>query len=108
MTKLKLQSLRQTWEARVVDFRASGQSGAAWCTAKGLKSHQLSYWLRKFPLHESLPASSPQADWVSFEWKNASCETTMPLFIRVGQAVIEVRPGFNPTLLTDVVRALSS
>ena len=108
MTKLKLQSLRQTWEARVADFRTSGQSGAAWCTAKGLKPHQLSYWLHKFPPHESLPAASPHTDWVSFEWEHAPSETTTPLFIRVVQAVIEVMPGFNPTLLTEVVRVLIS
>ncbi|QGG47317.1 hypothetical protein [Heliorestis convoluta] len=31
-----------------------------------------------------------------------------PLVIRVGQAVIEVKPGFDPALLTQVVRTLKT
>ncbi|KGP77447.1 transposase, partial [Paenibacillus sp. MAEPY2] len=31
-----------------------------------------------------------------------------PLCIRIGTAVIEVEPGFNPALLRDVVQALEA
>ncbi|WP_407928391.1 IS66 family insertion sequence element accessory protein TnpA [Kyrpidia spormannii] len=31
MTKAELAELRELWQTRVADFRASGQTGAAWC-----------------------------------------------------------------------------
>jgi len=113
VTKMELQSLRQIWETRIADFLASGQSGAAWCAANDLKVHQLWYWLRKFSSHhpaKTTPATSTTShDWVSFEWDKSPSEIPSPsvLLVRVGQAVIEVTPGFNPALLNDVVRALS-
>ncbi len=48
MTKTELQELRKDWEARVAAFRASGQSGSAWCASHQVKPHQLWYWFRKW------------------------------------------------------------
>ncbi len=113
MTKMELQSLRQNWETRIADYRASGLSGAAWCAANDLKVHQLWYWLRKFSSHhpaKTTPATSTTShDWVSFEWDKSPSEIPSPsvLLVRVSQAVFEVTPGFNPALLNDVVHALS-
>ena len=113
MTKMELQSLRQIWETRIADYRASGLSGAAWCAANDLKVHQLWYWLRKFSSHhpaKTTPATSTTShDWVSFEWDKSPSEIPSPsvLLVRVSQAVFEVTPGFNPALLNDVVHALS-
>ena len=44
MTKTEL---RKEWDARVVAFKASGQSASAWCAVHDLKPLQLWYWLRK-------------------------------------------------------------
>lgn len=110
---MELQSLRQIWETRIADYRASSLSGAAWCAANDLKVHQLWYWLRKFSSHhpaKTTPATSTTShDWVSFEWDKSPSEIPSPsvLLVRVSQAVFEVTPGFNPALLNDVVHALS-
>lgn len=53
MTKVELAELRDGWRARVGEFRASGQTGAAWCEAHQIKEHQLWYWIRKFPVEQS-------------------------------------------------------
>lgn len=57
MTKAGLAQLRETWRDRVAQYRASGQSGAAWCAAHQVKESQLWYWVRRFPV-ESASASS--------------------------------------------------
>lgn len=41
------QQLYEIWSSRVAEFKASGQSVAAWCAEQDLKPHQLRYWLRK-------------------------------------------------------------
>ncbi|AGL02524.1 IS66 family insertion sequence element accessory protein TnpA [Desulfoscipio gibsoniae] len=95
--------LRQEWETRIADFRASGQSGAAWCAAHNIRPNQLWYWLKKIKSAEN--PSITQTQWVSVEI-NESDPTGNGLLIKVGPAVIEVQPGFNPALLKEVVQTL--
>lgn len=102
MTKSEL---RQEWEARIADFRASGQSGAAWCAAHNIKPNQLWYWLKKFRSAEN--PSNTQTQWMSVQIDEKLSPTGKSrLLIKVGPAVIEVQPGFNPALLKEVVQAL--
>lgn len=95
------------WESRVAEFKASGQSATAWCAAQNLKTHQLRYWLRKFKSeHES---EQKQTQWLSVEIGDlGAIKPQEALPIRIGKAIIEVRPGFDPKLLSDVVKTLST
>ncbi len=61
MTKTEL---RKEWEARVAEFKASGQSTSAWCAAHDLKPRQLWYWLRKYK--KVTPTAMP-SQWLSVE-----------------------------------------
>ena len=103
MTQAELTQLREIWRARVADFRASGQSGATWCAVHQIKEHQLWYWTRRFPVEVPSPSSSP--NFVPIEVKN---EPSEPLLVRVGAVTIEVRPGYDPRLLREVVQALAT
>lgn len=104
MTKTEL---RKEWEARVEAFKDSGQSTSAWCAAHDLKPHQLRSWLRK--LHSTDASTSMSSQWLSLEvgdpersvWESA-------MLIKVGHATVEVKPGFDPTLLSDIVRTLAA
>lgn len=98
--------LRNEWAARVAAFKASGKSTAEWCTENNLKPHQLRYWLRKDRLIDNPSEITPR--WLSLEIGdlNTGCQKDR-LIVRIGQAVIEIQPGFNPTLLSDVVRVLA-
>lgn len=100
MTKTELQ---QKWEVRIADFRASGQSGAAWCVANNIRPNQLWYWLKKIKSTEN--PTITRTKWMSVEI-NESDPTGNGLLIKVGHAVIEVQPGFNPALLREVVQTL--
>lgn len=37
MSKAERIRKREEWQEKVAEFRASGLSGAAWCTAEGIK-----------------------------------------------------------------------
>jgi len=105
MTKAEL---RKEWALRVAAFKASGQSASAWCVAHDLPPHQLWYWLRKHKSEDTPTVMPPQ--WLSVEvgeLEHSSAQRSA-LIVRVGQATLEVKPGFNPTLLTDVVRILAA
>lgn len=93
------------WEARLADYRASGLSKVKWCKDHGVNVKQLYYWLNRFRDAEAHPEMPAQ-------WAQVTvAEPGVPaaaLAVRVGNAVIEVRSGFDPELLTNVVRALQA
>lgn len=98
--------LRKVWEGRVAAFKASGKSTKDWCADHDLKINQLRYWLRKLKTIDDSTVKQPQ--WVSVEvggLKTDSHDKALP--IKVGKATIEVSPGFDPELLSDVVRTLA-
>lgn len=90
------QELRRIWSARVTEFKASGQSVPAWCKEQDLKPHQLRYWLRKDR------ESSKPPEWIPLNLGDSETAVTL----RVGQVAVDVRPGFDPTLLRSVVKTL--
>lgn len=96
--------LQKEWQARVSEFEASGMSAAAWAAATGIGVHKLLYWSKKFQSSAPQPTGCPQ--WLPIEFGSSSSSEDC-LKVRVGQAVVEVRTGFDPGLLTEVVRSLS-
>ena len=96
---------RKKWETRVTAFKASGQTAPKWCLAHDLKLHQLRYWLRKYESKKA--AVTPSSKWMPIEVAEQSNDPKSSLLIRIGQADVEVKLGFNPVLLSDVVRTLA-
>jgi len=104
MTKAERQ---KKWENRITAYKASGRSTKEWCAAHDLKPHQLWYWLRKHQLADSQTGMSSR--WLPVEFSDPEPENhTSSLLIKVGQATVEVKPGFDPTLLSEIVRTLAA
>ncbi|MUK86828.1 IS66 family insertion sequence element accessory protein TnpB [Ornithinibacillus sp. L9] len=96
---------RIEWKARFDAWKASGLSVAEWCRVEGVKDHQMYYWIRRF---EDEIDSESEVQWLAVDMQS---ETTghisdQSVFIHVGQLSIEVRPGTNMALLSDVVHVL--
>jgi len=100
--------LKEQWDSRVTDFKASGQTMKAWCAAKSLTIHQLKYWLRKTSDSDSQDPTPAKSKWLSLAVSGSVTETrpSNSLIIRIGQSSIEVRADFDAVLLRQVVRAL--
>lgn len=88
------------WAARIAEYKASGQSVPVWCAEQGVKPSRLWYWLRK----ERQASSGTEISWLPLDLSEAGLQTS--LLVRVGRVAVEVRPGFNPKLLVDVVNTL--
>ena len=97
--------LRKQWEEHIAEFRKSGQSAPTWCTAHGIKLHRFRYWLRKFPA-KGFTEASGAIRWLAVEKDESPLEES-GLTLQVGTVWIEIKPGFNPTLLKQVVRVLT-
>jgi transposase-like protein len=96
----------QEWTARITDFKTSGLTMSAWCKAHDQTIHQLKYWLRKLNHFSSSKPSS--TTWLPLAIASPPAQPSSPssFLVRVGHAGIEVKPGFNPELLREIVRAL--
>ena len=89
---------QRVWSERVADFKASGLTGKEWCESRGLKQHQLWYWVKR----ESESEAQAQ-QWVEVELSDVAHPG---LVIKVAHVSIEVHRGFDPSLLLAVTRAL--
>jgi hypothetical protein len=104
---MKKAEQQKQWAAREATFRNSGQSLSAWCKANDLNPRQFRYWLEKGN-KEATPATTP-SQWLSME---VDVQEVTPqnnaLIVRMGQATVEVKLGFDQKLLLDVLRTLGA
>lgn len=102
MTKAERQNLQSLWATRVTEFRGSGMSAPNWSKANDISIHQLRYWLKK---DKRAAVEGQSLSWMSVDLSHAGISDS--LLVRVGMVTVEVRPGFNPKLLVDVVNTLT-
>lgn len=97
--------LQKEWEQRIAAYKASGLTQTKWCEKNSLKIHQFKYWLYKI---EKKNTSATKSNWVSVTLDEGMYDTDETLEIKVGQASINVKHGFNPSLLADVIKVLKT
>ncbi|MFD1929225.1 hypothetical protein ACFSFY_14375 [Sporosarcina siberiensis] len=103
---MKHTELREVWTSRLADFNQSEESIPEWCSRNNLKSHQLRYWIRKFETTEI--AAPTSTEWYSVDIDQQPAESNAAVVVKVGTINVEVKSGFNPQLLIDVIRTLTS
>lgn len=98
--------LRKEWERRVASFRASGQTQSKWCEVNKVKIHQLKYWLKR--IDGPAAKSAPPSAFTPIVIEEPSLPQGETLQVTIGEVSIEVKPGFNSTLFSEVVRTLKT
>ena len=111
MTHAKSRSL---WQSRVAEYESSGLTMRAWCERNGFRDGQLRYWLKRArDARKGRSQSWACVDLVddgvcSSRETGASVTGDAQVSIRVGAATIEVQPGFDSALLSEVLRVVTS
>ncbi|MEA4884043.1 MAG: helix-turn-helix domain-containing protein [Clostridia bacterium] len=90
------------WRPIVDEFLASGHTVSAWSREHGVNSRRLYYWIAKFREDSRL---AEQTRWLQLQTGEPPV-SDCAFEVRVGNATIVVKPGFDPEALTDIVRAL--
>ncbi|XJZ27107.1 IS66 family insertion sequence element accessory protein TnpA [Bacillota bacterium Lsc_1132] len=98
--------MRKQWEQRIASYRASGLTQAKWCEANNLVLHQLKYWLKR--IEDPALKSVSTLSFAPVVIENQTTRQDDILQVKVGDVSIEVKPGFNHSLLSDVVRTLKT
>ncbi|WEG13648.1 IS66 family insertion sequence element accessory protein TnpB [Pullulanibacillus sp. KACC 23026] len=92
------------WKTRVDAWKTSGLGITQWCQEQGIKRHQMHYWIRKFKEETTdHTPSSPQWLTLTIKEEQLGSQGPEPVFIHFGPISIEVRPGSNLTLVSDLV-----
>jgi hypothetical protein len=99
---------RNEWESRVVNFKSSGMGVTVWCKANNVNKERFKYWLYKNNKPTITPAAKTSKQWIAIETAPVALNKQESiLIINIGQASIQIKPGFDAVLLGDVVKALA-
>ncbi|MDQ0063752.1 IS66 family insertion sequence element accessory protein TnpA [Paenibacillus harenae] len=100
---------RQDWHTRIADYRASGLTMKAWCSANHCSVEQLKYWLYKINPATPDPKTSP-VQFVPLDTVDppGNVSPAPSLILHIGEASSELHSGFDPMLLREVIHALTS
>jgi len=88
---------------QINDYRASGQTAAAWSSENNLSINTLRYWLTKCNREE---IADPQQE--SFiELKQTSIKE-VPVIVKIGAVSIELYSGFQVETLREAIATIRS
>ncbi|QSQ08857.1 hypothetical protein H0A61_01202 [Koleobacter methoxysyntrophicus] len=102
--------LKEQWEKRIKQYKASNTSISAWCRANNIKPSTFRYWLDKEKAVDIMQKEPEAAKWLPVEIDNDKSENTAEeiLIVKIGSAAIEVREGFNKKLFQEIIRILAA
>ncbi|WP_010530098.1 IS66 family insertion sequence element accessory protein TnpA [Lentibacillus jeotgali] len=106
---MTLKDKRIEWKARYDAWKESGESIAEWCRDQEIKVHQMYYWVQRF----ERDMISPEPETTETQWLTVQVDDEMlssegqdPIFIHFDAISVEVRPGANVGLLSDIIHIL--
>ncbi len=99
---------RNEWESRVISFKSSGMGVTAWCKANDVNKDRFRYWLYKHNKPAAAPVVKNSKQWIALETTPTAINIQENmLIVSVGQVSIQIKAGFDPALLSNVVKALA-
>ena len=93
------------WGQRLAEHKTSGKSIAAWCREHSIRNNQFYYWRKK--LHMAQVGNNRPVKWCPLEVEQTNLAPSS-IAVHVGAATIEIKQGFDPHLLRQIVKVLQS
>ncbi len=101
---MKKKKNRIIWEKRIKDYEDSGLTIKVWCESNQIKEHQFLYWRKKLNSKQEKP--SPSLVPIDLNQTSKLINTDTAVKINVGSISLEVKKGFSPSLLKEVMKVL--
>ena len=96
------QTTSLVWRQHVEAFKQSGLTRPAYCRKHRIRVSRLDYGRRKL---SSAGIAKEAAQWVPVTIAEEAAEADPGIQLRIGKLRIELRPGFDPKLLSETLRA---
>lgn len=100
---------RIKWESRYDAWKDSGLNVAAWCREHDVSDKQMYYWIRKLEEgHEQPQQQNSITSWMPVQLDSPMINNVddVAVFIHLDSISVEVRPGANMTVVSNVVNLL--
>lgn len=91
--------------ALVAECRASGMTAREWCRLKGIKYSRYCSWATKVNKEARQSEEQQWVDVTVFKEDNTNSSNN-EIKIHCGNLIINVEPGFNQTLLLDILKVV--
>ncbi|MFB1052249.1 IS66 family insertion sequence element accessory protein TnpB [Paraliobacillus sp. JSM ZJ581] len=107
---MTLKQKRIEWESRIEAWKESGQSVSQWCQEHDLKSHQMYYWIQRLEHKERQGNdSNTGTQWLTLQIEDDQAALAKgSIIIHLGPTSIEIQPGADIKLLSEVVSVLQN
>ena len=89
------------WRQQIETLKASGLSRRDFCEKNQIKLSTLDYWRQKF----SVPEEKNESSWIPIKIAE---DNLQGIDLRVGRITIAVKPGFDRTLLVELLQTISA
>lgn len=99
----------RNWEEKVKDFKKSGLTQKQWCYDNGINLRTFNKWYRIIETKSQNLIKSDLTEpqkWLPIKIEEDIAEKS--LNVRVGNAVIEIKEGFNHKLLSELINLLEA
>ena len=107
-----MESRRETpehWRQHVEAFSYSGLTRNAYCQKNGIRVYQLDYWRKKFKNSNPSAIANDRKEWVPLQiCEERPANKSTGIQLRIDRFTVEIEPGFNPELLSQVLRIVGS
>lgn len=94
------------WRKHVEEFRNSGLTREAYSKRKRIQVYQLDYWRKKFSLPSKTPVALGKDQWIPLQISDRPIKKDSCIDLWVGSVRVEVKHGFDPQLLAEVLQAI--
>lgn len=92
---------QELWEERIKNYEDSGLSIKSWCETNEIKLHQFNYWRRKFKKKQEV-----QNTLIPIDLSQMTLKDDSSIKLNIGKINLEIKSGFNPSLLKEVLKVL--
>jgi hypothetical protein len=89
------------WRQQVESFQASGMTRTAYCEANQIRLNTLDYWRKKF----NAPEKKNETGWMPIKIAE---DNSTGIDLQIGRITIAVKPGFDRTLLLELLQAVNA
>lgn len=95
------------WRQIIETCKASGMPIKYWCHANNVSLNQYHYWKRKF---NATPLPVQDAQWAPLIVgdHSDSKSSSLPVVLQINSYKIELRKGFDLSVLSDVLKVIQS
>jgi hypothetical protein len=93
------------WLQQIEALKSSGLTQRAYCEKYQIKLSTLGYWCQKLNRSKKEFKKSNQSGWIPIQ---ISEEGSSGIELRVGRIAIAIKPGFDPALLTELLRTIGA